>query len=179
MRRRLLIQGLLGAGLLALAACGSGAPAAPLLPAVTAAPGTPLPPPQPSAVTRLGPPPPLNRIEQTLAWSAHNAAWDFRIVALEVRKGRELLVFYAMHAALRGVPIVTAHSAGGPPTGPATGTPLPVTAMQPLGALAEFDTGVIHVGWRDPIGPQIVLDVQPPGRATPAWQVTPVQQITS
>jgi hypothetical protein len=120
----------------------------------------------------------MNRIEQTPAWSAHNAAGDFRIVALEVIEGREFLVFYAMRAAQRGVPTVTAHSAGGPPTGPATGTPLPVTAVQPLGALAEFDTGVIHVGWRDPIGPQIVLAVQPPGNAA-AWQVTPVQQITS
>jgi hypothetical protein len=120
----------------------------------------------------------MNRIEQTPAWSAHNAAGGFRIVALEVIEGREFLVFYAMRAAQRGVPTVTAHSAGGPPTGPATGTPLPVTAVQPLGALAEFDTGVIHVGWRDPIGPQIVLAVQPPGNAA-AWQVTPVQQITS
>jgi hypothetical protein len=93
MRRRLLIQGLLGAGLLALAACGTVAPAAPPLPAVTAAPGTPLPPPQPSTVARTGPPPPMNRIEQTPAWSAHNAAGDFRIVALEVIEGREFLVF--------------------------------------------------------------------------------------
>jgi hypothetical protein len=121
----------------------------------------------------------MNRIEQTPAWSAHSAAGDFRIVALEVREGRELLVFYAMRAAQRGVPTVTAHSAGGPPTGPASGTPLPVTAVQSLGALAEFDTGVIHVGWRDPLGPQIVLDVQPPGSPTAAWQVTPVQQIIS
>jgi hypothetical protein len=64
-------------------------------------------------------------------------------------------------------------------TGAASGTPLPVTAVQPLGAPAEFDTGVIHVGRRDPLGPQIVLDVRPPGSATPAGQVTPVLQISS
>jgi hypothetical protein len=142
---------------------------------------------------------------QNSPYTVQNAAGTFHIAVVAgnnpiAYKQPQFLFFYAMKAAYRGTPTVTAILQFSPdstplpiaptpvvtavpgvrpvivsPTSTAiiTTTTLRVTDIQPLGQIAEFDVGVIHTEWADPTGRTLILTVRPPGGGNTVWEFTP------
>lgn len=123
------------------------------------------------------PPPMPEWTAQKDQWDAENEQGTLRIVQMEGGPG-ELIFFYAMQSSNRGVPRAAAVSSGG--TGefaPPAGSSLKVTSVQPLGQLAQFDVGVVHVSWEDHQGQVLALEVSPPGANEAAWRIAPARQV--